>query len=295
MMKPGQARSVMLAKGQKDPRVGIFPQHNSQGAFRDGLEPVEAITFEEYDKYFDNCEFEKAGWQKTKAVLTKKKIREVAHQFANLSSGAFRQMMYMVDKDKRDFVVYTKHDQSKRETSVAYTNTKTGLTHFVQVITRDTEGNIRRLVHCMYDKGMPFVINESIIDEEARLRQIAHVGKKGDSKVKNALERFDDGTVTWTVTNDEGSGTAALKPNGEIIILGDGDMDYAKMLAARNLGAEGLTKRGTWDGCFSLQACLANDHPMQKEYKDAVRRQINQIVDGTSLPGLKPIFDVHVN
>ncbi len=291
MMKPGTARPVEVFDTKKDPRAGIFPQHNSPGAFRDELQVLESITFEGFDSLIDVHDLEKQGWQTKSLALTKKRVREIADKFANLSSNAFKQMMSLTCKDKRDFEFHYLIDDENHLTKTAYVNERSGLTLFVQYIYRDSNGRVLKLLHCMFDKGEPFVVNESRIDDYGNIRQISHVGKKGGSNVKNSLERFDDGTVVWTVTDGEKSGTAILRPNGEIKVLG-GMLNALNMIAARNLGAEGLNKDGSWDEKFSLSACKPDDHPMQKEYKDSVRNQIYNIIDGSSIPGLKPIFDI---
>lgn len=291
MTSPGQARPVVYNPIEQDMRVGIYPQHNSHGDFHSKKSVLEAITFETYAQYIDSIELERCGFEFRKISLTKKKLKAASDQFAHLSREAFRQMMCIFVPDKRDFEIWVKHDEDTRTTQVAFTNDQSGFVQFVQTIERGRDGTVKRLQHCMFDSCEPFVINETIIDEDSYVRQVAHVGAKGDATALNALERFDDGTVTWTVTNNNESGTAALKPSGEVVILGV-QLNEASKLAARNLGAEGLDANDSWTGEFSLQACMANDHPMQKDYKDAVRKQVWQIVDGAAVPGLNPIFDV---
>ena len=65
--------------------------------------------------------------------------------------------------------------------------------------------------------------------------------------------------------------------------------------AARNMGAEKIGKDGAWTGKFGRDACVAelqDKYVMRQEYKQAVRRQSNQIIDGASIPGLIPIFNI---
>jgi hypothetical protein len=291
MTKPGQARPItMLA--DRDERAGIYPQNNSEGEFRKNMEVLEARTFDDYERFFDTLDLERNAWVNQDVTLTRDRLDKVAAKYANLSFNAFKQMMCISSKDQRDFNVWHQTGYKGLELEIVYPNHETGLVQFVQTIKKDPNDRVHGLTHCMFDKGKPFVINESKLDSEGKLRQIAHVGKKANSRYINALERFDDGTVVWTITCPEMSGSAGLRPNGEIIIVG-GDLNDANMLAARNLGAEGIDpKSETWTGFFCLKACRANDHSMQRDYKNSVRKQVNQIIDGASLPGLEPIFDL---
>lgn len=287
----GRARPVSVAEQPVDPRAGVYPQHNSPDDFMDNIEQLAAKGFDVYKDLTDINNYEKKGFKHKSVTLTKEKVDNVYLQFSHLSLYAFNQMMCINGPDKRDFDVWYRQIPKNRQVIIAYPHSKTGLTQFIQAIQYGKEGEVLNIRHCLFDKGEPFVINETGVDKFGNVRQLAHIGVKGGSMTKNAVERFDDSTVTWTVTSDTGSGTAALRPSGEILVIGQ-DLNELNMLAARNLGAEGLTAENQWTGTFSLEACLANDHPSQTEYKNSVRKQLGQIVDGAAIPGLEPIFIV---
>jgi len=115
---------------------------------------------------------------------------------------------------------------------------------------------------------------------------------------QNSLERLDDGTIIWTSSDFKDgqklNGAAILRENGHVILLEDGDKTMAEF-SARNLGAEGINaKTLAWTGNYSADACLAeteDKYIVRTEYKEAVRKQVYQIVDGACIPGPEPIFD----
>ncbi len=287
----GRARPVDVVVPVFDGRAGVNPDHNSPEDFQEELEIMQARSFDVYKDIASVEGLQKKKYKPVMVSFTKDRIHKVFNQFSHLSIYAFNQMMCITSPDKRDFEVWVKKISKTNQLITAFPHTKTNLTQFIQVIDRDKEDNVIGIKHILFDKGEPFVINESAIDKFENIRQIAHVGVKGGSLAKNAVERFDDATVLWTVTREKESGTAALKPNGEIIIIGK-ELSEVNMLAARNLGGEGLNPDQSWSGSFSLQACLAEDDPLQEQYKESVRKQIGQIVDGAAIPGLEPIFSV---
>lgn len=286
----GRARPVDVAKKEHDPRAGNFPEHNSPKEFREDIEILEAKSLESYKALKNIAAYEEKGYKHKQITLTKDKIKNISMQFSHLSIYAFNQMLCITTPDKRDFDIWYKKLTKAKQTIVAYPHPKTGLTRFVQVIQHDQDGEVSGIKHCIFDNGAPIVVNESVVDVFGNLRQIAHVGVKGGSLAKNAVERFDDGTVIWTVTMENQSGTAALRPNGEVLIVQD-ELNDASMLAARNLGAEGLNPDGTWTGKFDLQACLVEENQLRLDYKVSVRKQISKIIDGASIPGLLPVFN----
>lgn len=285
---PGQARAVNVALPDIDARAGKYPQHNSPGEFTKDIEIVDALKLDGFMNLADIFELKKFGFKEKTIPLTKKKQYKIAMQFDNLDPEAFRQMMCIGLKGKRDFDVWYIKDAETGEMITVSPHVTTGLTQFVQIVGRNKADDVISVKHCVYDKGMPVVINETKFDSNGNLRQLSHIGGKTQGAI-NAVERFDDGTVLWTVTTDEASGSAALRKNGEIVILND-DMTNESIMAARNLGAEGVGKDGVWDNSFSLSACLAQDHPLQRQYKESVRRQINHVIDNALIPGLTPIF-----
>lgn len=291
---PGRAMSLKVVPKPKDPRIGAHPQHNSPGGFNPALEPRQAIGFEEFEDLFDIAELEKHGYKRTIGSITKKKLQMVQEQFAHLHYQAFRQMMAIVKGFKRDYDVWIKYDKESNETKVAFPHPEIELVQFMQIVKKNHEGEVISLKHIMFDAGEPLVINETSIDKAGIVRQIAHVGCKDQhSTTRNALERFDDGFVVWTSTNEKGeSGTSALSPDGEIFLISNKDSEMTKF-TARNLGGEGVGADGKWTGDFCPKACTKDDKSPQREYKEAVRKQIYQIVDGASLPGLTPIFTIH--
>ena len=203
-------------------------------------------------------------------------------------------------------------------------NLKYNMIQFMQVITRNPAGEIINLKNITYDAGEPVVINESLIDKFGNKRGIAHIGAKGpNATIMNALERFDDGTICWHVSQGldipktrliannmlkydfcPESATALMKEDGSVffvdpitgqLVLRD-NLTQLAQTAARNLGAEGIdANTQDWTGDFALEACIAeaeDRYILRREYKEAVRKQLYQIIDGASIPGLDPIFNV---
>ena len=162
-----------------------------------------------------------------------------------------------------------------RQVVVAYPHRRTGLTIFSQVIQYNDEGAVLGIKHCSYDQGRILVVNESGIDSYGNIRQIAHLGAKGDNVAAayNSVERFDDGTVVWTITQDRVTGSAALRPDGEIVFV-QGQMNAAAKLAAQNLGAEDVMN-DEWVPGFSLYACKPTEEPMQIAFKNKVNDRSN--------------------
>ena len=60
------------------------------------------------------------------------------------------------------------------------------------------------------------------------------------------------------------------------------------------MGAE-LVVDNQWGGRFCPSGCRADCHPLQRDFKLQVLNQINQIIDGATIPGLDPIFRIPPN
>jgi len=209
-----------------------------------------------------------------------------------LSTFAFNQMLDINRPDKRDFIVWYKIIEKNNQIIIAYPNEKDKTTNFIQVIQYDNAENILGIRHCTFAENIPLVINETTIDKFNNLRQIAHLGAKGDSPYLNAVERFDDGSVSWAITHNGVNGAGLLLPNGEIKYI-DNIFNESTKIAIRNLGAEKIID-GSWTGEVDLEACKINSSPVQEAYKDKVRKQISQIIDGATIPGLDPIFWISI-
>ena len=310
----GQARSVELKLPPPDARAGTFPQHNTPGAFRKDFETISSLRLTDYEGLHTVECLEKAGFKLQRAILTRKHIDRVAHQFANLSPRCFRDMMCLFDDSKRDFEVWIKipqdHDQwavheGKRvpvaiDIDIAYINPRLDLIQFIQTVQYDQDLNIIDLRHVVFEVGLPLVANQSCFDKFGNLRNIAHVGVTGskENSFENSLEGLDVGTVIWTSSDFKDgktvSGAALLRHSGEVVLLADGDRRMAEF-SARNLGAEGINpKTLAWTGRYAASAAKAeadDKYVVRTEYKQAVRSQVYQIVDGACIPGPEPIFN----
>jgi hypothetical protein len=298
---PGQARVVELRLPQQDSRAGNFPQHNSPGPLPELIEIIPSLTLEKYRDFHSVESLIFSGFQVENAILTKKRIAKIASQFANLSIECFRGMMCTsVNDNKRDYPVWTRREDNG-EILIAYINPEQDLIQFMQSIKYDDLGEIVDLKHIVFELGTPIVINQSCYDSYGNLRNIAHVGITGSAanSFHNSLERFDDGSAIWTSSDykDDAniSGSAALRENGEVILL-NGSNDEMAECSARNLGAEGIDIRSCkWTGKFSADACVEevkDKFIIRREYKTAVRKQVFQIIDGACIPGPEPIFNI---
>lgn len=287
MTKPGQASKVNIAFPQEDKRVGVFPQHNSP-EFKQTLELIPSRNLDPYANLGSIENLEAKGFQSRICSMTKQRLAKIHAQYSHLSEFAFNQMLDITRPDKRDFQVWFKRNEAANQVLIAYPSEKTQQTNFVQVIQYDDAHHIISVKHCSFDKTEPIVINETTVDQYRNLRQIAHLGARGESKYLNSVERFDDGTVCWTISLAKETATAALRPSNEIVFA-QNLMNHCTEMAARNLGAEDL-ENDEWAGKFSLEACKPESHPLQEAYKNKVRKQINQIIDGAAIPGLDPIF-----
>lgn len=314
---PGQARALELYVKDEDSRAGRFPQHNSVGDFHEDIEVIPSLSLDVYKDLHTINSLIENGFEEERSVLTKKKISQIGKQFANLSSECFMQMMCLHERDdKRDFNIWIKrgpigfftdpnvsHQQQLpgEEIVVAYINQARGIIQFIQTITRNEFGEIIDLKHVVFELGIPIVINQSTFDKFGNLRNIAHVGITGSAKnsFMNSLERFDDGTVIWTSSDYKDgvctTGSAALKEDGQVVLLPDSDIRMAEF-SARNLGAEGIHPRTlSWTGRYAPDACVSefdDKFIVRREYKTAVRKQVYQIVDGACIPGPEPIFNI---
>lgn len=299
MTKPGRASKVSISMPQQDARAGVYPQHNTMvpesedsEAFIKTLEMIPARSMDAYANLIDIKSLEQGGFSPRICSLTTQRLDKIKAQFSHLSDFAFNQMLDIPTPDKRDFEVWFKAIEKVNQVLIAFPAKKTKQSIFVQVIQYDIEGRILGIKHCSFSSGQPLVINESIVDKFGNYRQIAHLGAKDGSKNLNAVERFDDGTVSWIISSSGQSGAAALRPSGEIVFL-DNQINEAAELAARNLGAEAV-KDGVWSGTFDPNACKSSSNIMQEAFKDKVRVQISQIIDGAAIPGLDPIFWVEL-
>jgi hypothetical protein len=290
MLDYGKARKIKIAVSDKDPRAGTFPQHNSPDEYKTDLELIDSKLLEPYAHMSTLNQLKESGFEHRIASMTRERLRRISKQFSHLSEFTFNQMMDIPTADKRDFDIWCKMLPKHHQVLIAYPKSKTEQTIFAQVLQYDEQGRITGIKHCSFDKGAPMVINETRIDSFGNIRQMAHLGKKGGSDAANSVERFDDGTVLWTITHRGETGTAALKSNDEIVFVANQINDAAK-LAAQNLGAE-LIKNNKWVPGFSIEACQPGGHPMQTTFKTKMREQISQIIDGAMIPGLEPIFRI---
>ncbi len=304
---PGRARSVELMLKDTDLRAGSYPQHNSSGCFTQNIEQLESVCFSEYQGMLRPEDLELRGFTKRLAPMTQKRLMQVAKQFSHMSLEAFKQMICVYDPKQRDYDVYVRKtkdtnesiSRSLTETAVAVFNPNLKVLQFVQVIQRDHVDNIVNLKHIVFDAGEPIVVNEARLDQFGKLRQIAHVGDwGGTSQYLNSVERFDDGSIAWTITEqtaEANSASAILKEDGQIIILKNLETPLHHV-AARNLGAEGIdASTGRWTGAYDEEAAKPeydDKYILRREYKDSIRKQVYQIVDGAAVPGLVPIFDI---
>jgi DNA-binding cell septation regulator SpoVG len=310
MTRPGQISRISIALPEEDARAGAYPQHNTvfyinetdeeidedeimpstidHEDYQNNLELVHAKDLSPYLHLKDVVSLKNAGFEKRICSMTKTRLAKIKAQFSHFSDLAFNQMLDITRPDKRDFVVWYKIIQAKSLVMIAYPNEKTKQTNFVQIIHYDKNKRIDGIKHCVFDNGTPMVINETLIDKFKNIRQISHLGKKGSSSAINSVERFDDGTVSWIISNEKENGAACLMNSGEIVFV-QSILNSATELAARNLGAEGCDN-GKWTGVFDLSACKSNGNPVQDAFKTKVREQISNIVDGSSIPGLDPIF-----
>jgi len=291
MIGYGKARKVTLAMPDADKRAGVFPQHNSAEEFKNTLELLPSRDLHPYEVMVDVETLEKNNFMLSIVPMTKERLSKLQKQLSHMSPYAFNQMMDIPRPDKRDFKVYYKIIKKTRQIITVYPHRKTMQSLFAQVVQYDEENNVNSIKHCSFDNNAPYILNESKIDKFGNLRQIAHVGKKGGGISLNSVERFDDGTLVWIITQDKETGAAALKPNDEVVFVGNVINNAAK-LAARNMGAE-LVIGNAWGGRFCPTGCRPDCHPMQKNFKAQVRLQINQIIDGATIPGLEPIFKIN--
>lgn len=312
---PGQAMALELRLGAGDPRAGNYPQHNSPGFFRKNLEVLPSLVLDDYKNIHTMLCLHDAGYVMKTAKLTKKHLEKVARQFANLSQRCFRDMMCLYQEDMRDFSAWIKIPDNHQEwiehkgkqvpincdINIAYINPRLQLIQYMQTMQYNEKAELIDMKHIVFEAGLPLVINQSKFDSFGNLRNIAHVGITGSSSnsFQNSLERFDDGTVIWTSSDLRGdltlTGSAALKESGEVILIEGGDSVMAEF-SARNLGAEGINpKTLAWIDQYSKEACISEKDDkfiVRREYKQSVRKQINQIIDGACIPGPEPIFDL---
>lgn len=305
---PGKARNLEVVQLYKETRAGVYPQHNSEGGFSHDIEQLPSISFAHYESLLTKNDLLESGFKETQASITKKHFYKLVHQFEHMKLDAFAHMVG-IDKElkQRDYDIWLKtveQDDStasrmQTQTELAFLSEEYEFLQFVQIVTRDLGGSVSNLKHVVFDAGAPIVINESRIDEYGRMRQIAHVGDwGGQSEYLNSVERFDDGSIVWTLTEQRKkyprSASAVLLPDGSIETLKKRDNDLYQA-AARNLGAEGINPRtGKWTGRYDKKACCPetrDKYVMRNEYKENIRKQVYQIIDGAAIPGLLPVFD----
>lgn len=292
MTKPGRASKVRISMPEEDRRAGVFPQHNSPEDFRINLELIPARTLDPYTHLNTLENLRASGFEERKFNMTKQRLAKIRAQFSHLSELAFNQMLDITRPDKRDYPAWYKILTKSNQVLIAYPAQKTEFVNFVQVIQYDENKKIIGLKHCTFDNGEPLVINETLIDKFTNLRQIAHLGFKGGSQNANSVERFDDGTVAWIISGDNQNGAAALRANGRIEFI-ENIRNKSAELAAKNLGAEKVIA-GKWTGEFSEEVCNNDQEILHESFKSKVRKQISQIVDGASIPGLDPIFWINI-
>lgn len=296
-MGPGKARALQLKTPLQDNRAGLFPSHNTPGIFNLHIPSLPSLSIDEYLSWNTIQDLEDNGFSKRTFILTKKRLHCLSEQFGNLSLNGFRGMMCLDNEsDRRDFDVWIKY-KTNSNIQMAYIHPEFGTIQFVQELYLSELMQVIDLRHVIFDSGIATVINQTRYDSNGNLRNIAHVGKTGNSSYHNSLERFDDGAVVWTCTDlkSSKSGSALLKENGEVLLIKNGDYLLSKG-AGRNLGAEGINSHNhTWTGSFAQEACIAeayDKHIIRREYKSAVRKQANSIIDGACIPGLEPIFKI---
>jgi hypothetical protein len=250
-------------------------------------------------------DLERMGFTKSTTAMTRKRLYQVAKQFSHMNLEAFKQMVCVYDDKQRDYEIYVRRkagdifSKTPSETAIAIFNPNLGFLQFMQILEKDLAGNVTNLKHIVFEAGDPIVINESRLDQFGKLRQIAHVGDwGGKSEYLNSVERFDDGSILWTLTEQNAarnSASAALKEDGQIVILKNLDSSLHQVVA-RNLGSEGIdANTGRWTGRFDPAAMrpeYEDKYILRREYKDSIRKQVYQIIDGAAIPGLLPIFDV---
>ncbi|MDA0771843.1 MAG: hypothetical protein O3C63_02760 [Cyanobacteria bacterium] len=303
MARPGQASAVNISMPSDDERAGVHPQHNTvvpydedgfelSASFISSMELIPSRTMLPYHNLATLKDLKQSNFEEHICSLTKQRLDKVKSQFSHLSEFAFNQMLNIPRPDKRDFSVWVKKIEKSNQVIIAFPATKSRKTIFAQVIQYTDENHILGIKHCSFSESEPLVINESFIDTFGNYRQIAHLGPKGKSEYLNSVERFDDGSVSWIVSYQGENGAAVLRPNGEISFV-ENMINHAAHIAARNLGAEGV-EDGTWTGEFDELACQPDANVMQEVFKDKVRSQIGQIIDGAAIPGLDPIFWVEL-
>lgn len=298
---PGRAKSLEIRTIDLSSKAGRFPQHNTQGDFSLDIELRPSLTLDYYRDLVSVFALEEAGFSSQNTTLTKKKIAKLALQFAHLSIQSFKEMLCLQNEtDKRDFEIWVR-EEGFNQYDIAYVNPNTSLIQFMQTIIVNDDNQICDLRHVVYDACTPIVINQTFVDSSNRIRNVAHVGVTGSTSNSfvNSLERLDDGTLIWTTSDIRGfdliAGSAALRDDGEVILFEDSNPTLAQF-SARNLGAEGIDPRTqAWTGKFSPEACLPESmdkYIIRTQYKAAVRKQVNQIIDGACIPGLMPIFRI---
>ncbi len=300
---PGKARVIEIKDAELDPRVGLFPQHNSIGDFPENFEIIPSLKLDLFQNLSTVEQLEQNGFYSDNAVLTKKKIARVQEQFANLSPQCFEGMMCLHQSDgQRDFAVWV-YVRDDGEVVVAYINPELEVTQFFQSYKMDDYGQVYDVKHVVCEMGMPVVINQTVIDKYDNIRNIAHVGVTGSKKHSyyNSLERYDDGSLVWTSSDykngKNNTGSAVLFDDGSISLLDGSDKHLAKC-SARNLGAEAIDeKTSKWKGEYSAEGCVCEVEDIfvvRRDYKAQVRKQVGQIVDGACIPGLTPIFFINI-
>lgn len=306
--KPGYARALELKLAPEDLRAGKLPQHNTQGEFDPNMPipPTRDITVIQQDVYHADL-LANYGFVYARAVMTQKRIYTLHQQFFNLNFVAFKHMLGCSEKerDKRDFDLWIKKE-SDFEYSYVVTDVENGFATFMQIVKKNEEGIPKNIIFMPFHGGKAVVMAESYIDDDGRLRNVAHIGIAGAAAVNNTktdrrsgLERFDDGTMMWTVSSFKRgrstTGAAALRPDGLIVLMKNSQNKKLAQAAARSFGGEGINPQTkVWNGKFSIDGCLPFDkdpHDLRTDYKAAVLKQTSALLDGSCIPGLLPIFD----
>lgn len=311
---PGQAMSLELVKISQDSRAGIHPSHNSPGEFSHDIEIIPSFDLNVFAHLHSENTLIDEQYDEENAVMTRKRIHKLLNQFSHISTECFYGFLDSSEEDdKRDYTVWLKRgrpgfygkiyqthlDEFPEESVTALIN-RDKLMHLLQTSVKDFESEIMDVKHLSFEAGIALVINQSTLDNDGRLRNLAHVGVTGSkaNAFKNTLERFDDGTVIWTTSDYKTfrnkTGAAAFFPDGRVEII-EGSNKRLGEYSARNLGAEGVDpETQEWTGFYDPDACVAekdDKYIIRREYKAAVRKHVNKIIDGAAIPGLMPIFD----
>ena len=87
---------------EDDTRAGVFPVHNSVGAYPEDIELRDAVRFEDYRGLMMAEDLMSAGFEKREVFQTKKRFYDISQQFIHLNAYAYKQL-YCIDlEDNRN-------------------------------------------------------------------------------------------------------------------------------------------------------------------------------------------------